>query len=205
MPTLQEIKRVTEEVLNRPEFNQPRAASEPGESGLERFFDWLGSLGPFGSGPAGAFIIKLLLIVVFAALVLYLVRLLLAEPLRLKRISIEDRLNASSVQEQSSPGDEVGSSLRQAEQALNGGDMRSAIRILYRTLIKMLSQKGFLKLERWKTNLAYLKECPKDIKQHSLLQELTLAYNHIVYAHYPYEKEKIARFLSRIRLYGEHG
>ncbi len=205
IPPPQEIQRVTEEVLSRPEFNQLRAASEQKESWLDRFFDWLGSLRLFESGPVGAFIIKLLITALLVALVLYLVRLLLTEPLRLKRTIIKDSVKASSVQEQSPSGKDTGSSLRQAEQALNSGDIRSAIRILYRTFIKLLSQKSFLKLERWKTNLAYLKECPKDIKQYSLLREITLAYNNIVYAHHPYEKKKIAQLLSELKIYGKQG
>ena len=203
IPKPQDIQRVTEEILSRPEFSQLRAASEQKESRLERFFDWLGSLRLFDSWPAGAFMIKLLLAVLFAALVLYLVRLLTTGPLRLKRAPNKDIVKESYVQEQSPSNEDTKNSLRHAEQAMNRGDMRSAIRILYRSFINLLSQRGFLKLERWKTNLAYLKDCPQDIEQYSLLREITLAYNYIVYAHYPYEKKKIAQFLSKLKIFGE--
>ena len=203
IPTPYEIQQVTEEILSRPEFNRLRAASEHREGWLERFFDWVGSLRLFESGSAGETIFKILLIALFVFFIIYFIRLLLTGQRLFRRMRKKDGITASSIREKSPSDDETGGSLRHAEQALNRGDIRSAIRILYRTFIRMLSHKGFLKLERWKTNLAYLRECPKDIEQYPLLRELTFAHDNVVYAHFKYNREKISQFVTSVRRYGE--
>jgi hypothetical protein len=205
IPTPYEIQQVTEKVLSRPEFNRLRAASEHKEGWLERFFDWAGSLRLFESGSAAGTIFKILLIALFVFFVIYFIRLLLTGSRLFRSTRKKDGTAALSIREKSPSGDETGGSLRHAEQALNRGDIRLAVRILYRTFIRMLSQKGFLKLERWKTNLAYLRECPQDIEQFPLLQELTLAHDNVVYAHFKYNREKISQFVASVRRYGEQG
>lgn len=197
IPALQEVQRITEEVLRRPEFHRlnERAAGEPGW--LARLFDWLGAFRLFELGAFGTVIVKVLLIILLAALVVYLVRILLGRYGELKHARAAGPLQASTGREMS--GDEPDATLQTAERALGTGDIRSAISILHRELIRLLSERGLVDRKKWKTSLIYLRECPKDTAQYPLLRELTLAFNTIVYGHFDYDRGEIARFLSELR------
>jgi hypothetical protein len=200
IPSAQEILRFTEEVLQRPEFG--RGGGAPGRrlGFLERLLSWLGSRGPLQIGPAGSIILKSLLIVLLVLLVVYLARLLLSRSARWT-LAHGKGLQAGAAERPEEGGVEPG--LEQAEQALKRGDLRSAVRVLYRALTEMLAGMGYLDLARWKTGLTYLRECPASSEHYPLLLQTVQAYNAIVYGHYSYETEKIARLLSQLRARGD--
>ena len=199
MPTAQEIIRFTEEILRRPEFNPAARPAQRRLGFLERFLDWLASRGPVRIGPAGPVVLKTLFILLLVILVAYLVRLLLsgsvrwAAPAGRLRSSRDDSLKEAAV----SGG--LSGSLEDAQIALKRGDLRTAVRILYRNLIERLSQGGFLKAALWKTSLAYLRECPQSAEQFTMLEETVQAYNAIVYGHLSYDDRVIERLLSSLR------
>ena len=203
LPTAQEILRFTEEVLRRPEFNPAARPAQRRLNFLERFLDWLASRGPVRIGPAGPVVLKTLFILLLVVLVAYLVRLLLsgsvrwAAPAGRLRSSRDDSLKEAAV----SGG--LSGSLEDAQIALKRGDLRTAVRILYRNLIEMLSRGGFLKAALWKTSLAYLRECPRSAEQFTTLEQTVQAYNAIVYGHLPYDERVIERLLSGLREQGE--
>jgi hypothetical protein len=192
LPSAQEIQRVTAEVLRRPEFAPAR---ETGRQPLR----WPGPARFLEPGPAGTVILKILLFLLVTALVVHLVRLLLSAsggPALFRRA---ERLKAAALREHALSGEEPEVLLRRAEEALAQGDLRSAIRLVYWIFIDRLAAAGLLARARWKTSLAYLGECPLHAEQYPLLQELTGAYNTIVYGHSPCEKEKIAGYISELR------
>jgi hypothetical protein len=200
IPSAQEILRFTEEVLQRPEFSRGGGAPGGRLGFLERLLSWLGSRGPLQIGPAGSIMLKSLLIVLLVLLVGYLVRLLLSGSARWA-LPHGKALRAGAAERPEEGGVEPG--LEQAEQALKRGDLRSAVRILYRALTEMLAGMGYLDLARWKTGLAYLRECPASSKHYPLLLRTVQAYNAIVYGHHAYEKDKIAHLLSELRTRGD--
>jgi hypothetical protein len=198
IPSAQEILRFTEEVLQRSEFNR---GGPPGRrlGFMERLLSWLGSRGPLEIGPTGSIILKCLLVVALVLLVGYLVRLLLSGS---PRWPLPGGRGLRSAAAQRPEGGGVEPGLEEAEEALKRGDLRSAVRILYRVLTEMLAEKGKLDLARWKTGLTYLRECPTSSEHYPLLLQTVQAYNAIVYGHYAYETEKIAHLLSQMRARG---
>ncbi len=203
VPTPLEIQRVTEQVLRRPEFGRLGTDTEPRSGWLARLIDWLESIRLFQSGPSASLLFKLLLIALLGVLAFFLVRALIAESGKLKKTREGGGRRAAAVRERGSGGEQLGEALGRAEQALADGDSRSAIMIVYRSFIKSLADRGLLMPERWKTGLAYLKECPQSSRPYTMLQKLVLIHNRIVYGHYPYEREPLSRLFSELRLQAE--
>jgi hypothetical protein len=205
MPTAQEILRFTEEVLRRPEFQ--RGGGSPGDQPkfLERLLSWLSSIGPLRIGAAGSIFLKTLFILLLVLLVGYLVRLLLSGSGRMTLRRAIGRHKEAAGRERAPAIEGLQISVQRAERALIEGDLRSAVRILYRTLTERLAGRGLLDLAHWKTGLTYLRECPPEAKHYPLLQDTVEAYNSVVYGHYPYDKEKILRLLAELRGWGGQG
>lgn len=202
-PSLEEVQRVTAEVLRRPEFADVAGAGSRQPGWLERLFDWLDALGPLridlGGVELGA---RVLLYVLLAALVFFLLRLIIRQGggLRFGRTGLSTGREAPALSA-SRGGQEEGlrERLQQAEGALAQGDARAAVRILCGALLALMARRGELTLQRWKTNLAYLRECPREAPTYPLLQELVSVYAAVVYAHEPCERERLERLLARLR------
>jgi hypothetical protein len=203
MPTPQEILRVTEEVLQRPEFRHGARPTGQRLNFLERFLTWLASRGPVRIGPAGPIVLKTLFIVLLVILVAYLVRLLLSGSVRWALPTGRIGRSREGSLEGAAVGGGLSGSVEDAELALKRGDPRTAVRILYRSLIERLTRGGFLKAALWKTSLTYLRECPQTAEHFPLLQETVQAYNAIVYGHLSYDSRVIAQLLSEVRGRGE--
>jgi hypothetical protein len=199
MPTAQEILRFTEEVLRRPEFNPAVRPAQRRLNFLERFLDWLASRGPVRIGPAGPVVLKTLFILLLVILVAFLVRLLLSGSMRWAHPPGRLRSSRDPGPEVTAVSGGLSGSLEDAQTALNRGDLRTAVRILYRNLIERLSQGGLLKAALWKTSLAYLRECPRSAEQFTTLEQTVQAYNAIVYGHLSYDDRVIERLLSGLR------
>ncbi len=205
IPTIQEIQRFTVEVLRRPEFGRfgedaGKMAEEPGW-----IFSWLDFLRNPALESAGAVLVRILLIVLYVALVFFFVRILLSGSVRW-RAPRGGRWLKEPFELSGEPHDEAPEvTLGRAESALADGDIRSAIRALYTAMLHVLTRSGLVRLKCWKTSLAYLRECPKDANQYVLLHKLTGAYNAIVYGHCIYDKSEIAQFLSELRCHCGQG
>jgi hypothetical protein len=209
VPSLEDVQRITAEVLRRPEFADLGGAGPQRPAWLERVFAWLDSLEPLNIRIPGAGLgLKILLYALLGVLLFLLVRLIIRQTggLRLGgKASRLRALGASLSKERGGEDEELGESLRRSELALAAGDARTAIRTLCRALLKLMADRGFLKLRPWKTNLAYLRECPKEAPAGALLRELTAAYSTVVYAHAPYDRARIEQLLAELRVQGGRG
>ena len=98
------------------------------------------------------------------------------------RVAVRDPAKAEMVALQGEAGsfDEAVAMVRAA---LAKDDRHRAVWILHRLLLGVMDRKGALSFSGWKTNKDYLRECRRDHPDYPLLSELTLAYDHIVYAH----------------------
>lgn len=209
LPSLEEVQRVTAEVLRRPEFADIGAPGPRRPGWLQGLFDWLGALGPLRLDLRGVDLgARILLYALLGTLVFLLLRLLLRRGVQLRfgrsGRSAGRGKPALSVP-RSSQEEGLPESLQRAESALGQGDARTAVRILCGTLLQLMARRGELTLQRWKTNLAYLRECPREAPSYPLLQELVGVYAAVVYAHAPCEPERIERLLTGLRAEGARG
>ncbi len=206
VPTLAQVQRITAEVLRRPEFADLAAGGPRRPGWLERLLAWLASRGPLSLElPVGVLALEILRYALLGTLVFFLVRWIIRQSGGWRPGERAVRAAGLGPAESMLRGEreeELGESLRRAERALAAGDSREAISILCRAALRLLAGQGFLQLKRWKTNLTYLRECPQEAPARSLLGELTSAYSTIVYAHAPYERERIGRLLAELRAQG---
>jgi len=199
IPAAGEIQRFTEQVLAGPEFhvssNAP-AAVPPWVKGLAAWlalhpFDFLSSLS------LGTILACLLGGCVLVALTVYLVRLVLREGRRPGRSrpgrkrAAEGPVDARHLQ---GPRELV----LEAARALAAGDSRRAIQELLRAGISLLAGRGLISVERWKTNSAYVRECPPGGREYSVLRELTSVYDEVVFAHREVRTDIIAGLLAEL-------
>ena len=91
-------------------------------------------------------------------------------------------------------------SLRVARRALAAGDARGAIQALLRACLDHLAGLGVIVLERWKTNLVYLRECPPSLPCFTVFRDLASAHNDIVYAHRVTEATRIGAMMDALRI-----
>ena len=149
--------------------------------------------------PIVPIVLKTLFILLLVILVAYLVRLLLSGSMRWADPAGRLRSSREAGPEVTAVSGGLSGSIEEAQIALKRGDLRTAVRILYRNLIERLGQGGLLKAALWKTSLAYLRECPRSAEQFTLLEETVQAYNAIVYGHLSYDERVIERLLAGLR------
>ena len=200
LPDPASIQRFTEEVLRGREFHQ----AAPPRSGewLRRLLEWLGSHIIFGNVSVGTFLWWTFVGGLAAFLAFHIVRLLLREPAG--RTAHAPRMQRAGGVSPAAfiPTDGI---LR-AQGALAQGDLRGAVEHLYHTCITLLSAAGLITVQRWKTNTAYLRECPASAAAYPVFRDLTDAYERIVYAHQQYARQRIEQlFFSVQGLCGEAG
>jgi hypothetical protein len=194
IPGTSEVQQYVQEVLSRPEFN----AAPPRQSGpgwILGILEWLAShrLPAIGNISIGT----LILLAAAAALLAYLV-------VRLVRFVRGGGLNRSPAR--AAPGTKraaasdvsvsAGESIRQAGAALAAGDARGAIQELLRACLAHLAGTGAIVLEKWKTNIAYTRECPPELPAFGVFRDLAQVHNDIVYAHRTPENERIRSLMA---------
>ncbi len=196
VPDPAEIQRYAEEVLRRPEFHATVEQQRvPGW--VVRLLAWLAAhpIPSLGNMSLGA----ILLIVVGAALVTLVVLRLV----RLIRSGAFHRTRAGqpmSEHRASAPAEPATArdSLRLAGLALAAGDARAAIQALLRACLDHLAGLGAIVLERWKTNVIYLRECPPSLPCFAVFRDLASAHNDIVYAHRVLEAGRIGTMMEAL-------
>ena len=197
VPDPAEIQRYAEGVLRRPEFHTA-LQQQRGPGWLAPVLEWLAMhrLPGLGSMSPGT----LLLIVVAAALVAFLIPPLV----RLFRSGAFHRTHTAhpgSTHRATVPAEHATArdSLRMARAALAAGDARVAIQALLRACLDHLADLGVIALERWKTNLVYLRECPPSLPCFAVFQDLASAHNDIVYAHRVTEATRIGAMMDALQ------
>jgi hypothetical protein len=200
IPSPEEIRQVTQEILHRPEFQ----ASPPWEQWIDAFLERVRALLHglalwLESRPATKW-------VVFALLGLLLVLLLV----RLLRLLISDMLPywASGGWQRGLPAaDEPAvacSSGNWAEVlpairlAIGQEDGYRAVQLLHRYLLTVLDQQQLVTFASWKTNTDYLRECPRTSTAYKTLVEITDAYEQVVYAHQAIPLHTISSLLAQV-------
>jgi hypothetical protein len=147
------------DILSRPEYNRTF-----GDNAVQQFWlrvwdkvlealSWLGKLFSFGGGTAGriaSLVFACLVIALFLALMLFLIRRLLAVAAREKDdvASVDEHYDLPS----------AGPLIRQAEKLAQSGDFRGAFGCAYLASISYLDEVKALRFERSRTNWEYLRE-----------------------------------------------
>ena len=194
IPGGSEVQQYVQEILSRPEFNAaPPRQGNPGW--LLKVLDWLAShtLPSIGNISIGT----LILLAAAAALLSYLV-------VRLVRFARAGGFKRSPTRAAPAAGRAAASpvavsaaeSIRRAGAALAAGDTRGAIQELLRACMAHLAGMGAIALEKWKTNIAYTRECPPQLPAFGVFRDLAQAHNDIVYAHRTADSARIRSLMD---------
>lgn len=191
-PSREAIRATTSAILERPEF---RKSSETKSL--------LKDLGPIDIDlpplPAPA---VWLLLAFFAALLLWLALKLFPamEPSGPQRTI--RKTSSSRWEELDVAPDRWQDALKAVKQAITEKNSRRAVWILHRVFLGLLDKKGAIRFSGWKTNEAYLRECPEADPWRATLLELTRVYDQLVYAHRAVDEGEIQGLVSRVESLG---
>jgi hypothetical protein len=194
-PSPEEIRRATEAILARPEF-------QDGSVGLwERFITWFFSALPAWSeaNPELARIVVILLTGVLIVLLAHIAYTVVQEFASYRRepSSVGPRGSSMAALE------EVGAeswveAFDMARTAVSEGNVYRALWITHRILLSVLDRMDHIRFARWKTNSDYLIECKTGGSVPGTLAEVTTAYEQVIYAHRELGREEAARLLDRV-------
>lgn len=171
------IRRVTEEVLSRPEFNSDNLSLR------ELLEDTLRALlSQMGQYPELSRFILIGAIILLAAASGYLLYRLLKSALRRHpRPSLE--LGTAGAREIDRTALDVPEhTMDEARRRLARGDLYGAVRIAHGRLLELLDRRRIVRLAAGKTNRDYLQECSRQNPQWPLLLQSTRMYEQVVYA-----------------------
>jgi hypothetical protein len=195
MPSAQQVQAVVEEILRRKEFSDV-AEKEPSQSHLQRPLNWLSEQSVFGLISVGRLIGWIILGTLAIVLLSFLLRMILAEIARLRASRIPaDRSGGEGEQS----GQEPSALLHKAEGALSASDMRQSLQLLSRACIAALARAGYVVVEQWKTNNAYLRECPRAVEQYPFFGEAISLHEDLVYGHRAPDPARIRRLLTALQ------
>ena len=91
-----------------------------------------------------------------------------------------------------------GEALDLAGEALQKGDLRHCLWLSHRLVLFRLDQAEHIHFEQSKTNRKYLKEC-RSAPHSRLLENLTEAYEDVVYGHRSVEMKRVAQLFGEVK------
>ena len=196
VPEAAEVGRYAAQVLARAEFavGTAPAPSRPGAVG--RALEWLAAhpLGMLGNMDLGTVLLIGVGAVAAVFLARWVVRWARSGGFRLGTPRPAAARPASDPARRATAAD----SLRAARAALAAADARAAIQALLRACLDHLAALGAIRLERWKTNTAYLRECPSSSPSYDLFKDLARAHSEIIYAHRSVDAARIDAMLEAL-------
>ena len=201
--THDDVKRVAQEILNRPEFNPTPPEQDWANPFLKILKEILVYLSQWTQGTNIAFRI---LVIIVAGIMLYLMGYLVYRVFSgMKRKGItKPSLKTEQSWFMKAPENSLESwheILGLAHQALKDGDRYRAIWIAHRLFLTLLHQKRLVTFVKWKTNADYLRECPTKESTYETFREITVAYDLIVYAHREVAIDKLSKLLDFVADY----
>ena len=200
IPSPEEIQQVTQEILQRPEFQ----TSPPWEQWIDDFLErvrvllhdlalWL------ESHPITKWVAFALLGLLLVLLLIRLLRLLVSDLLPYWASGGWQRglpaANETAAAVSSGNWTEV---LRAIRMAIGQEDSYRAVQLLHRYLLTVLDQRQLVAFASWKTNTDYLRECPRTSTAYKTLVEITDAYEQVVYAHQAVSLQTIFTLLAQV-------
>lgn len=196
MPPPAEIEKAVEEVFNRPEFGGD-PLTDLMQQGIGWIWDQVKTLADWAqANPTGRWILMVVLSLILAALLAHIAwTIWQILPGRQSR-----RLSAAGSPWKTLEGKAASwkEALELARRALQEGDFYRAVWISHRLLLGVMDERGLLQFAGWKTNRDYLDECRQKGQGYRLLEDLSAAYDQIVYAHRPAAEERLRGLLSQV-------
>jgi hypothetical protein len=182
------------EILRRPDYNKPAAATE--ESALarlwQRFLRWLASLFPSvkpiqpGSSSFISTLAQILVVGVALAGIAFLIWKLAPRYLSNRRSRKKPKREARIVLgEHLEPDQTAADLLAQAESLALAGDLRGAIRKAYIALLCELGDRKIVSLAQHKTNRDYLNSVRERVHLYSSMRQLTNSFEQHWYGFQP--------------------
>jgi hypothetical protein len=198
LPSADDIRSVTQEVLSRPEF-QPRSAWPEWLSHIQEWLrQHLHDVTHWLQGhPTLKWVLFGLLMVLLLLLLAHLTRLVWQET----RPVADHRSRGLSPHPVNGTADAAPkweTVLQDVRRALKQGDRYQAIWRSHRFVLAVLDQQGVLTFQRWKTNADYVRECSTTHPAFDLLVWLSRLYDQIVYAHRDVPLDTLTGVLERI-------
>lgn len=192
LPADERIEELTRSTLSRPEFQQETRESL-WESSMATLGAWLSEL--FSGSLLGVALACLLLGVV--ALAIGVALLSLFQEGSLPPLSgLRSRTRAWRGLEGAAESWEE--AMLKAREALAAGRVYNSLWIAHRAFLSLLDQRGVVDFAKWKTNLDYLREVPRDDPAFPLFRAVSHAYDNVVYAHRSLEIDRLADLLDQI-------
>lgn len=188
-------KEKLESILTRREF----AGSEI--SAWDRFVKWLNRiieriLGWLFGGIAGQSGTSRMLAVLFAVTIVVLFLLLLAHVIA--RLTYGTRRNRSESQQEDiyAGPDTSRRALEEASRAASAGDFRSALRLVYLSVLLNLDDRELIRFDRTGTNWEYLATLRKQTEIQNTLRPVTVIFDRKWYGHEPATKDDYNVFVA---------
>jgi hypothetical protein len=200
IPSPEEIRQVTREILSRPEFQAGAPWSEWGKALNEWWADVFRRVVIWSQAhPTARWGAVAVLSVVLLLLLPHLISTLRTAVSRNRHVAPR-RYSSPAMGWTALAGvthhwDEA---LHTIRLALHEGDGYRAIWLLHRLFLGALDHRGLLAFATWKTNMDYLRECPSTSTAYRLFVDLSQAYEQMVYAHQPVPLHTIAALLTRV-------
>jgi hypothetical protein len=205
IPPADAIRKVTKEILNRPEFSAPESWPQFILALLKSLRDWLNRVAAWSAeNPMLAKIVAVVLGLLLLACVAHLLYLALGDllPFRRRKEKATDPAARWDILE--GAGRNWREALDAARRLLKEGEYRRAIWIAHRVLLGLLDEQGAIRFEGWKTNSYYLRECAGGHPWYSTFAELTEIYEQAIYGRRPAPPARVESAVLNVeRLYGE--
>jgi hypothetical protein len=199
IPSPEQIRDVTREVLGQPEFSGPSSWEQIVIAVLKAIGEWLDSLASWSNQhPYLARAIAVVLVLVALGCLLHLLYLALGDRLTFGR----NKDTASTRQQRweilEGTAQTWGEGLALARRMINQGDLRRAVWIAHRVLLGLLDEQGALHFAAWKTNSHYLRECARNHPWYATFAELTETYEQAIYARRPALPSSVESLVVRV-------
>jgi hypothetical protein len=194
-PSPDEVRRITQEVLARPEFRRTQTFTQ---YVMEHIFKWLRDIAEWSGANPGAYkVLIVVLTIVLVGLLAHIIYTVVHEFASYRERAAADN-GRRSLRALEGVAENWTDAFRLARAALDGGDLYRALWITHRILLTVLDRMDRVKFARWKTNSDYLRECRGDDSLSKTLAEITAAYERVIYAHNDFDREQTAHFLSQV-------
>ncbi len=199
LPSPEQIREATREVLGRPEFAEPPRWHQTLLDILHAIKEWLDRIGSWSEAhPTLARVLFILAVILLLACLAHVLYLALADTLPFRRSRDTGRARSARWEIFEGAAGDWREALQLARASLAEGDLKRAVWIAHRVLLGLLDQEGAVQFAGWKTNSHYLRECAPAHPWHRIFTELTELYEQAIYASRPISAERVAASVARL-------
>ena len=192
----EQVRRVTQDVLNEPEFQKSVNWVQLVFDGLREF---LAKVSEWAfNNPDMARILIVVLSVILALLIAHIAYTVIREFTSMRKGGAAQTARPRPLQALEGIAANWADAFQLAKAALDAGDLYRALWITHRVLLSALDRMDVLRFARWKTNRDYLRECRPDHSASKTLADVSDAYERVVYAHNDIHRDQAASLLRRV-------